>query len=122
MNTQPLHVETIPNHEISHENWSCCQILPSNLCLYGLKFDMLRLDTYNEVMGGFLDSNVSQKNNLKIKQQAYRIINVNGTNVDFFFNLCSYGLKFDVLGQHTCIDSMGGKNLIFTLGMGESIW
>ena len=40
---------------------------------------------------------------------TYRIINLNGANVDFFFNLCLYGLEFhEMLGQHTCIDGMEG--------------
>jgi hypothetical protein len=44
-----------------------------------------------------------------IKQQAYRIINANGANVDFVVDLCLYGLKFhDMLGPHTCIYSMKG--------------
>ena len=64
---------------------------------------MVRLYTYNEGMGGFQNSN-----NLTIKQQAYRIINVNGANVEIFPICAFYGLKFDVLGKHTCIDAMGG--------------
>ena len=54
------------------------------------------------------NSNMTHTYNLIIKQEAYRIINVNGNNVEFFFNLCLYGLKFhDMLGKHTCIDGMG---------------
>jgi len=53
LNTQLEHIETIPNHERSHENWPCRRILPSNLCLYGLKFDMIGQHTYIDGMGGF---------------------------------------------------------------------
>jgi hypothetical protein len=68
---------------------------------------MVRLDACIYGMGWFMDSNMTCTNNSTIKQQAYRIINVNGANVDFFFNLCLYGLKFhDMLGQHTCIEGM----------------
>jgi hypothetical protein len=70
---------------------------------------MVRLDTCIDGMGGFPDSNMTRTYNSTIKQEAYRIINVNGDNVEFVFNLCLYGLKFhDMLGQHTCIDGMGG--------------
>jgi hypothetical protein len=71
---------------------------------------MIILDTCNDSMRGFPNSNMTHKKNSTIKQQDYRKINVNGANVDFFFsNLFLYGLKFhDMLGQHTCIDSMGG--------------
>jgi hypothetical protein len=70
---------------------------------------MVRLDTCNDSMGGFPYSNMTHTNNSTIKQQFYRTINVNGANAYFCFNLCLYGLKFhDMLGQHTCIDDMGG--------------
>ena len=60
-------------------------------------------------MGRFLDSNMNYTNNLTIKQQTYRIINVlNGANVDFFLNLCLYGLKFGMVRLDACIDAMGG--------------
>jgi hypothetical protein len=70
---------------------------------------MVRLDTCIDSMGKFLDSNMTRTYNSTVKQESYRIINVNGDNVEFFFNLCLYGLKFHgMLGQHTCIDGMGG--------------
>ena len=54
-----------------------------------MKFDMVRLDACIDCMGGFLDSNTSHKINYKIKQQAYRIINVNGANVEFV-SICAF--------------------------------
>jgi hypothetical protein len=45
---------------------------------------MVRLDAYNDGMGGFPDSNMTHTINSTIKQQAYRIINVNGANVEIF--------------------------------------
>jgi hypothetical protein len=52
---------------------------------------MVRVDAWNYSMGGFLDSNMTHTNNLKIKQQVYRIINVNGANVFFFFfSICAW--------------------------------
>ena len=56
---------------------------------YGLKFDMVRIDACIDCMGGLLDSNITHKKNSKIKQQAYRIINVNRANVDFF-SICVF--------------------------------
>ena len=43
---------------------------------------MVRLDAYNDGMGWFLDSNMSHTINSTIKQQFYRIINVNGEDND----------------------------------------
>jgi hypothetical protein len=57
--------------------------------VYGLKFDMVRLDACIDGMGGFLDSNMTHKKNSTIKQQAYRIINVNGANVEIF-SICAF--------------------------------
>ena len=77
--------------------------------MYGLEFDMVRLDACIDGMGGFLDSKMTHTKNSIIKQHAYRIINLTRANADLFFNLCLYGLKFhDMLGQRTCIDGMGG--------------
>jgi len=77
--------------------------------LYGLKFDTVRLETCIDGMGWFPDLNMTCTYNSAIKQESYRIINVNGDNVEFFFNFFLYGLKFhDMLGQHTWIDGMGG--------------
>jgi hypothetical protein len=50
---------------------------------------MVRLDAYNDGMGGFPDSNMTHTNNSTIKQQAYRIINVNGANVEIF-SICAF--------------------------------
>jgi hypothetical protein len=50
---------------------------------------MVRLDTYNDGMGGFLELNMTHTNNSTMKQQAYRIINANGANVDFF-SICAF--------------------------------
>ena len=50
---------------------------------------MVRLDTYNEGMGGFPDPKNTHKNNLTIKRQAYKIINLNGANVEIF-SICAF--------------------------------
>jgi hypothetical protein len=50
---------------------------------------MVRLDACIDGMGGFLDSNMTHTNNSTIKQQAYRIINVNGANVEIF-SICAF--------------------------------
>ena len=56
-----------------------------NLCLLGLKFGMVRLDTHIDAVGGFLGSNMTDTNNLSIKNHTYRIINLlHGAKVDFF--------------------------------------
>ena len=49
---------------------------------------MVRLDACIDGMGGFFDSNMTHTNNSIIKQQAYRIINVNGANVEMF-SICA---------------------------------
>ena len=41
---------------------------------------MVRLDACIDGMGGFPDSNMIHTYNSTIKQEAYRIINVNGDN------------------------------------------
>jgi hypothetical protein len=33
---------------------------------------------------------------------------VNGANVDFFFSLCLFALKFDMVIVDACVDGMGG--------------
>ena len=43
------------------------------MCLYGLKFDLVRLDGCVDGMGGFQESNMTHTNNSMIKQQTYRI-------------------------------------------------
>jgi hypothetical protein len=43
---------------------------------------MVILDTYNDSMGGFPNSNMSHTINSTIKQQSYIIINVNGEDND----------------------------------------
>ena len=56
-----------------------------NLCLFGLKFVMVRLDACINVLGGFPDSNMTNINNLSIKNHTYRLINVmHGANVEIF--------------------------------------
>jgi hypothetical protein len=50
---------------------------------------MVRLDACIDGMGGLLDSNMTHTNNSTIKQQAYRIINVNGANVEIF-SICAF--------------------------------
>ena len=39
-----------------------------NLCLLGLKFGMVRLETHIGGVGGFPDSNMTNTNNLSIKK------------------------------------------------------
>ena len=75
----------MPSHVLDPAyNWHMNGANFFNLFLYGMKFDMVRLDTYNDNMGGFPNSNMIHTNNSTIKQQAYRIINVNGANVENF--------------------------------------
>jgi hypothetical protein len=49
---------------------------------------MVRLDVCIDGMGWFSNSNMTHTNNLTIKQQTYRIINVNGANVEIF-SMCA---------------------------------
>ena len=56
-----------------------------NLCLLGLKFGMVRLDTWINDMGWFPNSNMNDDNNFSIKNHTYRLINVlHGANVEIF--------------------------------------
>ena len=48
---------------------------------------MVRLDTYNGSMGVFPNSNMTHTINSTIKQQSYRIINVNGKEIDIIGGL-----------------------------------
>ena len=50
-----------------------------------MKFGMVRLDTRIDSVGGFLDSNMTDTNNLSIKNHTYRLINVlHSANVEIF--------------------------------------
>ena len=54
-----------------------------NLCLLGLEFGMVRLDACIYGVGGFPYSNMADTNNLNIKNNMYRLINVlHGANVE----------------------------------------
>ena len=56
-----------------------------NFFLLGLKFSMVTLDTCIDIMEGFTDSNMTDTNNLSIKNHTCRLINVlHGANVEFF--------------------------------------
>ena len=46
---------------------------------------MVRIDSYNDNVGGFIDSNTTDTNSSIIKNHAYRLINVlHGANVEIF--------------------------------------
>jgi hypothetical protein len=46
---------------------------------------------------------------------------VNGANIDFFFSLCLYALKFDMVIVYACIDIMGGFRDSNTIHVNNSI-
>ena len=50
---------------------------------------MFRLDACIEGMGGLFESNMTHTKNSKIKQQAYKLINVNGANVEII-SICAF--------------------------------
>ena len=63
--------------------WTTLKFL--NFLLAWTEFGMVKLDARIDIMGEFEDSNMTNTNNLSIKNHTYRLINVlHGANIEIF--------------------------------------